>query len=1312
MVTPPLWYKWETPRVAKRTRRPERQVWKGTPRGRMSRRLFFRQQRGEGSATPFLSIKILWRRPNRAGKWKESESDRSRRAYILSKLWTIHPNPGPGKRNKTEEGKKARRERRYDKRRRKREQRAGIDGNGQKKSYTIVTWNVQRMTLRNRQKRKARRVAEYATRQRWDAVLLSEITADRPGVAWLGEGEDLVAIIHSERAGILLRGDLLKGWHREGQKSKVSERTVSVKTRGLALTATYLPVWKGNNEEEIENVKDKITEHLGWAKREEIVILGGDFNAHIGGNNEIPGICGKYGLRTSNEKGSQLAQWCEENNLAYLNSFYNHKKRGTWFNRMNGQWYELDGFMMQREQRHRHARKLNTVGEMTISDHKPKKLVIEVKKWHWDTEQKKRTPKIKWEKLRDPETAQQFKRKVEELLEENEDRERNENETGWTEIVNTSIAAAKEVCGEDEKRVENPWMVGKEERLQELNSRVSGAVSRRNQIRERMNEGAELDIAREDLKTARKVMKRELKLWEKQWWEAIISKCKEAGEKGEFGTVYKTLRELGKRDWKGPEQTTKITTAEFKTHFEKVSKDRFENTPEEIDKVVDEVIDISRTEKAGEWREILDAVPDREEIVTQMKKMRESAPGGDGVRLIYLMKGGERMIDRIVETVQYMFMNGQENWEIDLKTGLVIPLHKKGDRDDPNKYRGVVLLAMASRIVARIMADRIRIWSEKMELLDDDQCGFRKGRSTCDVTQMMVRMREETVDLKRRMEQNNTPMDREDEPVAKLLDLRKAYPRVNRPALWGILQKCGIGPRALRILKDLHEATMYRIKGREGESEAWVPERGLREGCPSSPGLFNIYHQAVMRSAGKARKRKAAEMDLEPGLAFKWVPGSSFPGTSTWEKQNSEAKKIRIDQGLFADDTTVIGKRKELTVGLAEVKKEMDRFEERNNEDKEEELVFGTEDGDKIRVLGSYLGPAEDIRQRIKRAGAAWSKVKARLKGSRLSKRTQARVVEACAESTMLFDCQARTWQIREIKKLQSSMDRMYRHVWSRKHKQPLRQMQEEGKNMQDVRNELGVKSVRYKIEKRCLERIGHVMRMDDERKVKGVVLGWLEDLEEAPKMKGKKRKTVLFWKKLLKEGGIDYTTIGKETSNRKEWKRRVMTRMKHLEKWERRGGKRNTEERGERNQLPEVPETYICTVEECRKVCKSKAGLVNHTKRMHEISSQKVTFKCNICNQIFKYETNLVNHTKTCNGIREENSDFRTCSNCNKRITYNNFARHRRTCGGGQEEREVRAPRVYRAERGRCSYCNGEFAKTNMARHQNTCQTRRGANL
>ena len=44
---------------------------------------------------------------------------------------------------------------------------------------------------------------------------------------------------------------------------------------------------------------------------------------------------------------------------------------------------------------------------------------------------------------------------------------------------------------------------------------------------------------------------------------------------------------------------------------------------------------------------------------------------------------------------------------------------------------------------------------------------------------------------------------------------------------------------------------------------------------------------------------------------------------------------------------------------------------------------------------------------------------------------------------------------------------------------------------MFDVRRSLGVKSVSVKVEKRVLERIGHVMRMGNERLTKAVVLGW-----------------------------------------------------------------------------------------------------------------------------------------------------------------------------------------------------------------------------
>ena len=183
-----------------------------------------------------------------------------------------------------------------------------------------------------------------------------------------------------------------------------------------------------------------------------------------------------------------------------------------------------------------------------------------------------------------------------------------------------------------------------------------------------------------------------------------------------------------------------------------------------------------------------------------------------------------------------------------------------------------------------------------------------------------------------------------------------------------------------------------------------------------------------------------------------------------------------------------------------------------------------------------------------------------------MDKRLQARVIEACVESSLLFDCQVRTWTVGEIKRMQKFVDKAYRYVWRRGDRAPLVQMQEEGVNMVDVRRELRVRSWRWKNEKRCLERIGHVLRMRDDRMVKAVVLGWMKNLEVWPKCKGRSRKTILYWRKLVKEAGWDYTRIAGYAAARGEWKKKVMERMEHVEQYEWSKGKRWDGEEMERN--------------------------------------------------------------------------------------------------------------------------------------------------
>ena len=63
---------------------------------------------------------------------------------------------------------------------------------------------------------------------------------------------------------------------------------------------------------------------------------------------------------------------------------------------------------------------------------------------------------------------------------------------------------------------------------------------------------------------------------------------------------------------------------------------------------VDQMEDISQTELALQYRELLDKTQSMEEIV---KQMSDSAPGEDGVCLVYILKGGPALMDMVVEMI-------------------------------------------------------------------------------------------------------------------------------------------------------------------------------------------------------------------------------------------------------------------------------------------------------------------------------------------------------------------------------------------------------------------------------------------------------------------------------------------------------------------------------------------------------------------------------------------------------------------------------------------------------------------------------------
>ena len=1259
-------------------------------------------------------------------------------SVVSSKLLTIEPNPGPGvrrgwrRRNKTEEKKERRRERRREKRR----ERRGEGGKVKDDIVKIITWNVQGLSLRENNRRRLRRVLALIEKNKWEIVLLSELRAGSRGVLWFGEERREMVVVHSERTAVVMRGKMMERWRAERQRRSFSERTTTVVIGKLRCIAVYQPLWS-EGREGIERYREDLEAEIVRCEREEVLVVGGDHNAQVGCGEPLEGVRGRHGLRdNTNAAGEDLVEWCQLNGIALANTFSPHSCRGTWFNTPRARWYELDGFLVKQDQRHRRMRGIKVLEETGLSDHKPVMIRIKSKVRKWRRQPEKRVPNIRYEKLKEERVKEEFKRKVDEKWDTRRE-QRSEDGTNWKMLSEILTEAAEETCGKKTRQVANPWTVGHEEELAYLNLQISAWVEERNRRNERMRTRAErrrgqeqLEEARRKVAEARREMKGRLRELEDEWWEEIIQRCEEASQRGDMGEMYSALKCLGDRNKKAAEGHN-ITTADFKEHFQQVSQDRYERGAEEIEEAVRGVKDLRRTGEAREAEALLNETPQEEEIERALKKMKESAPGKDGVRVCYLKEAPPAVKAELVRTVKFMFENRAHKWESELKIGQMVPLFKKGDRNDRNNYRGICLLAMGSRVLGKVMAERLRWWAEFMKLTDDNQSGFRAGRSTADATQVMIRLEEDAVDLRKRRRRRGEDEESGSDPIARLLDLKKAYPRVNKPALWGILKKYGLKGNFLWTLQDLHEATKYVVKGRGEDSESWQPERGLREGCATSPTLFNIYHQAVMRRAEEVRREEAERAGRQVGVKIRWQPGNAFPSTNLWEKYSSEAESRLITMSLFADDTTIVGRRDEVEEGIETIKRIMGEFEEKNNDDKEEKLEFGSEEGKKIRMLGSWIGPEEDIKNRKKRAGTLWGRVKNRLKNTKLSKKRQARIFEACVESALLFDCATRTWYKKDIKKLQQWSDKCVRHLWSRKTEPPLREMQRRHMNMQDIRNEMDMKTIGEKIEKRVWARMGHIFRMGEDRITKAVTLGWLEELEGLGKCPGRKRKTVRYWRKIVEEAGIDWTKVGVLSADRDGWRKMTEERMEHLEKYERSKGNLRTGEEIERNIVRErTEEDLVCSWEGCGKRCKSRGGLKIHQKRMHE--EARFEFTCEACGEIFKSENTMINHKKRCGGVRAEREGYRRCERCGREVSRTNIARHRRACtaregnGGVRgavrpeqdppgaaapmgEEPSPRPPepaRVYRQKWADCPICRQCLSATNMARHIKRCHS------
>jgi len=218
----------------------------------------------------------------------------------------------------------------------------------------------------------------------------------------------------------------------------------------------------------------------------------------------------------------------------------------------------------------------------------------------------------------------------------------------------------------------------------------------------------------------------------------------------------------------------------------------------------------------------LDRPITREEIEKAVNNLKNNkSPGPDGV-LAEMLKNALGTILPFLESLFNQIFNSGEYPE--LWTGaIIVPLHKSGDKNVPNNYRGVSLLSILGKVFAQILNRRLSNWAEDNHKIVEEQGGFRAGHSTADNIFVLYGI------VQRYLTKH-----------VCFVDFQKAFDVVNRTVLWNVLRRAGIGGKMLRILQNMYSRVKSCVRCPSTLTEYFECPIGVRQGCALSPTLFSF----------------------------------------------------------------------------------------------------------------------------------------------------------------------------------------------------------------------------------------------------------------------------------------------------------------------------------------------------------------------------------------------------------------------------------------------------------------------------------------
>ena len=386
-----------------------------------------------------------------------------------------------------------------------------------------------------------------------------------------------------------------------------------------------------------------------------------------------------------------------------------------------------------------------------------------------------------------------------------------------------------------------------------------------------------------------------------------------------------------------------------------------------------------------------------EDVIKNLKKNKAPGP----VQIINeFLKDYRSTLIRPLTKIFNMILETEEI-PIQWKISEIILLFKKGSKKEIENYRPISLSSNIYKIFMKIVKNRIY---NQLDLNQGiEQAGFRRNQSTIDHLQAINQVIE-------------TALEYQMETHMLFIDFHKAFDSVEHEYLWKGLKKQGIPLKLINILRSTYENSKAYIK-LEKEGETFEIGRGVKQGDPLSPNLFNSIIEELVKSL-------------------------------QWENEGIKINGRFLNNLRFADDIILLSSNKESLEKMGEeLMSESEKGGLEMNKKKTKYMSYRkTGSQEKFKINGTeieevseydYLGQTVAFRDRMdkelkKRTSKAWGKfwsLNKVFKNRKLGLKLKIKMLESCVLPVLSYGSQ--TWSLtkEQTVKLQKTQRAMERRI-------------------------------------------------------------------------------------------------------------------------------------------------------------------------------------------------------------------------------------------------------------------------------------------